>query len=340
MRRMARDRDGHSGRISHSVLLVLMLVLLLTVSGCDFINELFNPDTEGQNFLEVYDKFGISTDQFDYYTNLQDSVRGDLGILAAELDGSMTSHNSYALGYVPRVGAQQYGTCVAWSFGYTLMSTAVNVLETGNPTDIQDKPDRHFSPADLWHAIPLGSKGENCWGTYTGSVFEAFRAYSIDLIDSTPKESITCNIGESANAKGRSFPDLVVTYFSMDELDTTQSKIDGVKARLLEYHAVGIASPLPDSFVGYEVDSRGVYMGGNQNSENGHAMAVVGFDDELEAFLVINSWGEGWDGGDFGDKDAGAGLIWVDYEYFVGDSSQWDDFLYSNAVEVVTSLGI
>lgn len=39
----------------------------------------------------------------------------------------------------------------------------------------------------------------------------------------------------------------------------------------------------------------------------GHAMLIVGYDDERQAFRVVNSWGE-----DFGDK----GFVWINYPLF------------------------
>ncbi len=44
---------------------------------------------------------------------------------------------------------------------------------------------------------------------------------------------------------------------------------------------------------------------GDQGLFGGHAMVVVGFDDEKQAFEIMNSWGSGW-----GNK----GFIWVPYD--------------------------
>lgn len=39
-----------------------------------------------------------------------------------------------------------------------------------------------------------------------------------------------------------------------------------------------------------------------------HAMALVGYDDNKNAFRIRNSWGTDW-----GDE----GSIWVDYDFFI-----------------------
>ncbi len=46
---------------------------------------------------------------------------------------------------------------------------------------------------------------------------------------------------------------------------------------------------------------------GSQEAFGGHAMVVIGFDDERQAFEIMNSWGEAW-----GQR----GFIWIKYEDF------------------------
>jgi hypothetical protein len=48
-----------------------------------------------------------------------------------------------------------------------------------------------------------------------------------------------------------------------------------------------------------------------------HAMLVVGYSDEFNAFKVVNSWGEGW-----GDD----GYVWIDYAAFENVSDPTADF--------------
>lgn len=50
----------------------------------------------------------------------------------------------------------------------------------------------------------------------------------------------------------------------------------------------------------------------------GHAMALVGYDDERRAFRVLNSWGQDW-----GDR----GYMWLTYDYF--DRGRTDVYGYS-----------
>ncbi|MDX1902793.1 MAG: C1 family peptidase [Thermonemataceae bacterium] len=41
--------------------------------------------------------------------------------------------------------------------------------------------------------------------------------------------------------------------------------------------------------------------------DGGHALTVLGYNDEMQAFEVVNSWGDAW---------ANKGFIWIPYEYF------------------------
>jgi hypothetical protein len=59
-----------------------------------------------------------------------------------------------------------------------------------------------------------------------------------------------------------------------------------------------------DRFEGFR--GKGVYKG-EAKAGYGHAMTVVGYDDQRQAFRIINSWGTLW-----GDK----GFGWIDYDAF------------------------
>lgn len=45
----------------------------------------------------------------------------------------------------------------------------------------------------------------------------------------------------------------------------------------------------------------------NWKDEGGHALTIVGYNDDLQAFEVVNSWGTSW---------ANKGFIWMPYQYF------------------------
>lgn len=57
----------------------------------------------------------------------------------------------------------------------------------------------------------------------------------------------------------------------------------------------------------FTTHGRGVYNNPNGPIVGGHAMVVVGYDDKINAFKVMNSWGKGWGESGFG---------WISYPVF------------------------
>lgn len=85
---------------------------------------------------------------------------------------------------------------------------------------------------------------------------------------------------------------------------------------------------VPESFMSQEMASSGV-MPLPQPGENvvgGHAVALAGYDDQKQAFLVRNSWGEGWGEG---------GYFWMPYA-FATNPSWCSDFWTVAAAPVYT----
>jgi hypothetical protein len=79
-----------------------------------------------------------------------------------------------------------------------------------------------------------------------------------------------------------------------------------VKKSLAEGRPVVIGMNTPDSFI----EAKNVWEPTENPSRfyGGHAMCVVGYDDDRGAFEILNSWGRKWGNG---------GFIWVPYKVFV-----------------------
>jgi hypothetical protein len=97
-----------------------------------------------------------------------------------------------------------------------------------------------------------------------------------------------------------------VTLFSRDDRHKPALVTRTVKKSLSEGKPVIIGMNTPDSFL----EARNVWQP-RENPENyygGHAMCVVGYDDDGGAFEILNSWGRKWGNG---------GFMWVPYRVFV-----------------------
>lgn len=89
--------------------------------------------------------------------------------------------------------------------------------------------------------------------------------------------------------------------------DDAKAKIWKVKRALAQKEPVIIGMEIRQNF--YQLQKARFWWPdlGNTQPAGGHAMTVVGYDDQVQAFLVFNSWGTNW-----GDK----GYIRVKYENF------------------------
>lgn len=81
--------------------------------------------------------------------------------------------------------------------------------------------------------------------------------------------------------------------------------IDDIKGALFRQQPVVFAMPVADDFMAFS--GPGTYAHTARETDNWHAMALVGYDEDRQAFRVINSWGTDW-----GDH----GYIWIGYDTF------------------------
>lgn len=93
----------------------------------------------------------------------------------------------------------------------------------------------------------------------------------------------------------------------------TYSRLEIIKNLLNQGTPVIMAISLDDSFKNTTPrNSENLYIYNSYNpSQNyggcGHAMLIVGYDNSLNAFKVVNSWGSGW---------ANEGYCWISYNFF------------------------
>lgn len=87
------------------------------------------------------------------------------------------------------------------------------------------------------------------------------------------------------------------------------STVKGMKSALASKHPIIIGVPLYESFMAKAFAESGEMTLPKKGEKvvGGHAMAMVGYDDAKESFIVRNSWGKGW---------GQSGYFYMPYEYF------------------------
>jgi hypothetical protein len=211
---------------------------------------------------------------------------------------------------LPPIGNQgNVGTCVGWACGY-YARTAMEAVKRNWYTNNLNAS-RTFSPKDLYLSIDdnlKGGNGDNCKGTQFTHAMKMLNQRGIATWQTVPHnlENYQCskqNLQSSWTNEA--------SQYKISSYRRVSPTIDAIKQR--------IAKNIPVIFGATVGDPFGRYRGGilhniNQvrgDKEGGHAMVVVGYDDNKNAFKIVNSWGSGWGENGFG---------WVDYNLFISNS--------------------
>lgn len=205
--------------------------------------------------------------------------------------------------YVPVVKTQgQYGTCVGWSsayYGRTILNARINDLTTS-----EEISDNTFSPVFTY----LNSNVDNDYncqgGAYINKALKTmvekgvplFKDYNV-MCDSYIPSDIW------SKAEKNRIRDFNRLFAGKEASDV---KLESVKRSLINGNPVIIGFQVENAFY----YAKNVFEPDNLGTSGGHAMCVVGYDDDMYggAFEIVNSWGNNW---------GNNGFIWVRYKDFV-----------------------
>jgi hypothetical protein len=209
--------------------------------------------------------------------------------------------------FVPVIGDQgNHGTCGGWSSGYYLAS-----MEWAIQTNTNSRTLITLHAADPIHQYQraLEAPSPECQdGTYLDDLCEV-------LVDEGPKrfwiDKTECEADEK-HAEENSLIDYKSYSRLYDWWESWQENTKAICQSLADGHPVLMGMMLPRSF--WDIKEDGLLRPTDWEKENwdaggGHAMTIVGYDDNKfgGAFRVVNSWGSDW-----GDD----GFFWVKYEDF------------------------
>lgn len=218
--------------------------------------------------------------------------------------------------YCPTPGDQgNHGTCVAFANGYGIAT--ILYAKTHNLTDKTLIDKYAFSPTFLYEQIKKADDADCQNGADPITALLIMIEKGEALMKSVPYKCglpITPEISKEA-IKYR-IADAAILYASgIKEYDKAeQARIDLTKKALLEGSPVSTGFNLPETFFKIKSDvwEPSPNEALNDWKHNGHAMAIVGYDDNKAggAFRVLNSWGTNW---------ADHGYVWIKYK----DYAKW-----------------
>ncbi len=233
--------------------------------------------------------------------DIPSQVPAFLGTFGEQTNTTITDKSVDLATYMPPIKSQSpYGTCVCWAVGYYGKTITEAVSKNLTAKDLQSEQ-YQISPRDLWEAID-GSpvKGGKCDGTQISEAMKVLQKRGVLTWQEAPYQSISCNItakpGTSETLKHK------ISYYRRIE-----QTVAAIKNNLKNKIPVVFAANVSNSFQSYQggIMANSSYIG---TPNNGHAMIVVGYDDNKSAFKIANSWTTNW---------GEAGFGWIDYNFFV-----------------------
>lgn len=211
--------------------------------------------------------------------------------------------------YCPTPGDQgDHGTCVAFANGYGIATLLYAKTHEITDKNIIDK--YVFSPSYLYEIIK-DSTDINCqYGSDPIVALLTMINMGTPFIRTVPYYcEVDFTLDAVAEALKYTIKDASILFAPGEYARTSGEMIDMTKKAILEGSPVSGGFHLPESFFRIKTDvwTSDPTEVNKDWKHNGHAMAVIGFDDNKYggAFRILNSWGTGW---------ADHGFVWMRYD--------------------------
>jgi len=198
----------------------------------------------------------------------------------------------------------RYGTCVGWATGYAARTIAYAYTK-GWKNQTTKITENAFSPLFVYASIHT-DVNDCSTGTYPGYAVEILKNKGVPFFKDYPVKCANCELEIPTELFPLALQNKIETYAKLFENGSLDSiKIKSVKKSIENGNPVVIGMNVYNSFD----KAKGVWNGEQDGGKGGHALCVIGWDDDKHggAFEIINSWGKDW-GND--------GYIWVTYSDF------------------------
>jgi len=217
------------------------------------------------------------------------------GYLPAEV------YNTECLPPVDTQGSQ--GSCVAWAAGYYHLTH--EVARTNGYWDTT-RSDHQYSPAFIYNHINFGTDS----GSHYSDACDFIEEHGCATMAAMPYTDTDYTAWPSTEVYYDAMPFRAKESYSIYVGD--DPGILDLKQHLYTGRTAFMGITVRDPFYGFDADTN-VYVVSHaaEPYSGGHAVTLVGYDDTKAtadgpgAFLLVNSWGEGW--GDYG-------FFWISYE--------------------------
>ncbi len=207
--------------------------------------------------------------------------------------------------YAPIIKSQgSYGTCVGWSSAYAAF-TICNAMKN-NTTDKDLITKNAFSPGFIYKQIKQSSDQNCTYGSHISDALDIMKTKGVAKYSDMSEVNCPTYISPQVFSKATKYK--VKDYAKLFGLyDNKAYKISSVKKSLSQDNPIIIGMMVPNSF--YKAEKLWSPTESELYSYPGHAMCVIGYDDDLfgGSFEIMNSWGTSW-----GEN----GYTWIKYDDF------------------------
>ena len=225
----------------------------------------------------------------------------------AKIDIEIDYPESYDLSeFLPPVDTQgNQGSCVAWATGYYLKSFQENYQTS---QDDLAAPTFILSPSFIFNQIKIAP----CSGSQIADALDLLQVSGTPDWTVMPYNENDCDTQPTDLQRTLAEPNRIESYFYLNG----EILLEQTKAFLLNDQPVVIAIAIDRNYFGAKEDGVAVYRK-FKKVDGAHAMLVVGYDDAMNAFKVVNSWGRDW---------GNQGFVWIDYQAFEEANDPVSDF--------------
>ena len=194
---------------------------------------------------------------------------------------------------LPQPGSQgNQGSCVAWAIAYGARSY-YDGLATGQALG----PRSAFSPAYIYNQI-RANRADCSAGSNIENALNLLKTQGVARMEDFPYTEDNCSRPPSARVRASAAANAIRGWKSI-----RYGQIETVKGELYRGNPVVVGMNVPESF--HQVRGSAIFSDTSSANSGGHAMTIVGYDDQRGAFKLLNSWGTSWGDGGYG---------WVDYD--------------------------
>jgi hypothetical protein len=195
-------------------------------------------------------------------------------------------------------------SCVGWAIGYGILGFYNSVLERNSG---YEGPDKVTSPTYIWNQLYNPQNIDE--GTSIPKALELVQTKGCCKWYDMPGDDAALAVPLIAVKNAANYINSNFKWYQAKTVD-----IDKIKYFVDRNQPVPFGCKVDLAFKRggkmdflNEPDGRFVWMNYDDIPLEKHAMVICGYDDNINAFRVLNSWGTGWGNG---------GFIWIDYDFF------------------------